>query len=111
MVVSVSFLELRLTVDASVVIAEESVDKLAVVSSDTFEAMLLNLSELSNHFFINLEILSSVLPRVAERLAAHAAEGKEARHTERGIDKDTQVAAELFGIHGAHGGGHDKVGL
>lgn len=108
---AIGFLELRLAVDAFVAIAEETVDKLAIVGCDAFETMFLDLAELRNHIFINLKILGTVLTWVAEGLASHASEGEEASHAERWIDQDAQVTSQLLGIHRAHGGGDDEVRL
>ena len=73
--------------------------------------MFLNLSELSNHLFVDFEILFAILPWVAKWFPAHTAEGEQSCHAERRIDKYAQVTTELFGIHGTHGGGNDEVGL
>ena len=74
--------ELGLAVDSFVVVAEESVDQLAIFWCDTFEAMFLDLAELCNHLLVNLEILRAILTGIAEWLSPQSHKGEQTGHEE-----------------------------
>lgn len=103
--------KLWLAIDSAVVVSEESVDEFAFSRRDSFEAMFLYFPELCDHLLVDLEVLGTILPWIAEGFASHAHEGEQACHVERRIDENAQLAAELLGVHGSHGGGHDELGL
>ena len=103
--------KLWLAIDSAVVVSEESVDEFSFSRSNPFEAMLLYFPELCDHLLVDLEVLGTILPWIAEGFASHAHEGEQACHVERRIDENTKLAAELFCVHGSHGGGHDELGL
>lgn len=82
-----------------------------LLGGDALETLFLHLLELCYHLLVHLEVACAVLALVAELLATHATEGEQACHVEGGIHQNASDTVQLLGIHGAHGGGYDKVGL
>ena len=108
---SVVLEEVGLTVDEVVLRAEESPHERFFLRVDALEALFLHLLELLNHLLIDLELSSAVLPFVAELASAQASERQQPCHVEGGIDENPLEAPELLGVHRAHAGGHNEVGL
>ena len=103
--------EVGLAVDVLVLGTEETPNELLLLGGDALETLFLHLLELCYHLLVHLEVACAVLALVAELLAAHATEGEQACHVEGGIHQNASDTVQLLGIHGAHGGGYDKVGL
>ena len=73
--------------------------------------MTFDITELSNHLLVNSEINGSVSSLITEWFASHTSKGEESGHAEGGIDEYSQAASQLFGIHGSHRSGDNKVWL
>ena len=82
-----------------------------VLGGNALEAQLLHLAELRYHFLIDLEVLGTVLTRIAEGLSSESPECQPLCHVERRVHENAHGASQLFGIHGSHACGYDDVGL
>ena len=80
--VAIGLFEVRLAVYELVVFAKASPNSDLFLFGNLTETCFLHLTELGYHFFVHLEILGAVLPRVAERLASQTVEGEQLGHEE-----------------------------
>ena len=98
-------------IDKRVVNAEKAVTQILVLGRDTVKLMPLHLVELAHGGLRHLKFLfmsdATIEPLVRAGMESLAARG----HMEGRIDADAQMAVHLLGVHAAHAGADDDIGL
>ena len=96
-----------------VLVAEESEDALMLsLVRGMGKVQLRGSTVLLHHLLIHIELLHAVLPGILKLLLARQAVLLHGvGNLEGGVDADAVEAVELFGVHAAHGGAENQVGL